>query len=412
MKTILSAGRCAVAFAVCAALNGCATPGWLAGSGPSNSQVTAVNQQLEAAPVRLLSVDAAATQRLAVLQKRELFSEALAGAGEPAINFGNIVGPGDVISISVWEAPPATLFTTAGPGGSSISDSSSSGSSSRSGTTMETGVTGSHSASVPEQMVAPDGTIDVPFAGKILVAGKSPQQIDADIAGRLEGKAHQPQVIAQVVHNNSESVTVIGEVTQSQRVPLTAKGERLLDAIAVTGGVRQPLSRVMVQVTRGSQVLALPLDTVIRSPKENVLLAPGDVITILFQPLSFTALGATGKNDEYQFEAQGISLAQALARAGGPNDTLADARGVFLFRFEDPRVVPADGRPVPTTPDGRVPVIYRMNLRDPVSFLVAQNFPVRDKDVLYIANAPSADLQKFLTIIVNAVYSITNIKNL
>jgi polysaccharide export outer membrane protein len=44
-------------------------------------------------------------------------------------------------------------------------------------------------------------------------------------------------------------------------------------------------------------------------------LQAGDVITSLFQPLHGT--WATGKNEELNFEAQGISLAQALARAGG-----------------------------------------------------------------------------------------------
>jgi polysaccharide export outer membrane protein len=87
------------------------------------------------------------------------------------------------------------------------------------------------------------------------------------------------------------------------------------------------------------------------------------VITVISQPLTFTALGATGKNDEIPFEAQGISLAQALARAGGLLDTRADAQGVFIFRFRAggcPRV--ASARLCPQLPDGRVPVVYRLQI--------------------------------------------------
>lgn len=73
----------------------------------------------------------------------------------------------------------------------------------------------------------------------------------------------------------------------------------------------------MIQVTRGDIVALEPLDTVIRDPRQNVPLKAGDVVTALFQPYSFTAFGATGKNEEINFEAQGITLAQALARAGG-----------------------------------------------------------------------------------------------
>jgi hypothetical protein len=48
--------------------------------------------------------------------------------------------------------------------------------------------------------------------------------------------------------------------------------------------------------------------------------------------------------------------------------------------------------------DGKVPVVYTINLKDPASFFVAQNFPMRNKDVLYVANAQANELQKFLNL--------------
>jgi polysaccharide export outer membrane protein len=130
-----------------------------------------------------------------------------------------------------------------------------------------------------------------------------------------------------------------------------------------------------------------------------VPLQPSDVITALFQPLSFTALGATGKNEEINFEAQGITLAQALARTGGLIDARADAQGVFIFRFEPQDTLQWPQQPVLVTPEGQVPVIYRIDLKDPGSFFVAQNFPVNNKDLLYVSNAPFAELQKFLNLV-------------
>nr|VFJ44481.1 MAG: polysaccharide export outer membrane protein [Candidatus Kentron sp. FM]VFJ57562.1 MAG: polysaccharide export outer membrane protein [Candidatus Kentron sp. FM]VFK06582.1 MAG: polysaccharide export outer membrane protein [Candidatus Kentron sp. FM] len=211
-------------------------------------------------------------------------------------------------------------------------------------------MTSARASALPEQMVAADGTINVPFAGAVPVAGKSPQRIERRIARRLTGKANQPQVMVRVIRNVTSNVMVVGEVAQSMRMPLTAKGERLLDAIAAAGGVSQPVSQLTVQLTRGSMVQAMPLAEVIRAPRENVRLAPGDVVTVSFQPLSFTVLGAANKNEEISFEAQGISLAQALARAGGLEDKRADARGVFLFRFEDPLALPYESRVGPTMP--------------------------------------------------------------
>jgi polysaccharide export outer membrane protein len=261
-------------------------------------------------------------------------------------------------------------------------------------------------------MVAVDGTISVPFCGSVPVTGHTPQQIEADIAERLKGKANQPQVLVQITHNATSNVTVVGEVSQSMRMPLTAKGERVLDALAAAGGLRSPLDKTTVQLTRGGEVLGMPLSRVSRDPKQNIALQPGDVLTALFQSSSFTALGASNRNEEISFEAQGISLAQALGRIGGLIDTRADARGVFIFRFEDPAALPDGGKGLPRTPEGRVPVVYRADLKDPATFLVAQNFPVRDKDVIYVSNAGSSDLFKFLNVLTSSVYTIAVFKNL
>jgi polysaccharide export outer membrane protein len=122
-------------------------------------------------------------------------------------------------------------------------------------------------------------------------------------------------------------------------------------------------------------------------------------VTALFQSQSFSVLGATGKNDEIPFEAQGISLAQALARSGGLNDNRADARGVFVFRFEDAKLVDAKDKTVRAI-NGTVPVVYEINLRDPAAFFVTQNFPIQNRDVIYVSNSPEVEFKKFLTLVV------------
>lgn len=375
-----------LAIGVGAILSGCASfPDWMPSAGPSRQQVVEVENALPNLPIQVIGVTDSVARRVIASQKRSLLSETL-GNQKPV---GYTIGPGDVVEVSVWEAPPAVLF------GSTVPDA-------RAGTAT-TRVT-----AFPEQMVSSEGTITIPFAGAIRVSGKSQQQVEAEVVRRLTGKANQPQVLVRVIRNATSNVTVVGEVTASTRMPLTARGERLLDALAAAGGVRQPVGKMTLQVTRGDQVHALALDTIIRDPRQNVVLQPGDVITALFQPLSFTVLGAAGKNEEVNFEAQGITLAQALARSGGLQDSRADARAVFIFRFEDAEALDLPAPPL-TTPEGRVPVIYEANLKDPASFFVAQSFPVRNKDVLYVSTAPGAELQKFLSIIMPAAYSVLNL---
>jgi polysaccharide biosynthesis/export protein len=202
-------------------------------------------------------------------------------------------------------------------------------------------------------------------------------------------------------------------VVNNTRVPLTARSEKLLDAIAAAGGSKQPVHKTTVQITRGTTTVAMSLDTVIRNTQHNITLQSGDIITALYQPLSFTALGATGKNDEINFEAQGISLAQALGRVGGLQDSRADAQGIFIFRLENANALTWPRNPAAITPEGMVPVIYRIDLKDPASFFVAQSFMVQNKDVLYVSNAPAAELQKFANLIYTiAIPAITTVNTL
>lgn len=359
-------------------LSGCATmPDWLSASGPSRERVQEKRDTGRIEGIQLIDVNDALARKLAQSKKLDQFIDVFPSHGTN--NY--LIGPGDIIEVSVWETPPAMLF------GSVVLD-------------PKAGPTTTRMVTFPEQMVTPDGTITVPFAGRVPVKGRNTQEIEADIVKRLTGKANQPQVLVRVIKNNTSNVTVVGEVINSTLMPLTPKGERLLDALAAGGGVKQPINRVAVQLSRDNVTATMPLDLVIRDPRQNILLKPGDVVTALYQPQSFSVLGATGKNEEIPFEAQGISLAQALARSGGLNDSRADARAVFVFRFEDAKLVDAKGQ-IPQSADGTVPVVYQIDLRDPASLFVTQNFPVQNRDVIYVANSPEAEFSKFMRLVVS-----------
>jgi polysaccharide export outer membrane protein len=366
---------------------GCA---YVPSEGPTTREVTAA--QRAPAPgaevIQIVDVNDAVARQLLAERSLRMFSETL-GASEAT---SEKLGPGDTVEVNIWEAPPATLFGV-GP----ASDTRS-------------GPSGGHATTLPEQMIDAAGFISVPFGGRVMATGLSTSQLQDAIVQRLTGKANQPAVLVRLTHNASRNVTVVGEVTNSLRVPLTPGRERLLDALAAAGGVRQPVNKTTIQVTRGDAVQALPLETIIRDPRQDVTLQAGDVVTAIYAPLSFTALGATGKHDEINFEAQGINLAQALARAGGLVDAQSDPRGVFIFRFEQKNTLSWPHQPVTTTPDGRVPVIYRINLKDPSSFFVMQSFPINNKDVLYVSDAPVTEVQKFMNIVFTAVYPLLNAK--
>jgi polysaccharide export outer membrane protein len=346
------------------------------------------------APIKIIEVTDAVARRVLIADRSKCFSETL-GNAPPT---GTIIGPGDVLQVNIWEAPPAVLF------GSSTSF----GVQSAAAIIAPSGV--GQNTALPEMMVDDSGQIRVPFAGAVVAAGKTPHEVEREIIAKLTGKAHDPQVSVQIARNANADVTVVGDVTTSTRVPLTPKGERLLDVLATAGGVKQPIGKITVQIARNGQVAELPLETVIRDPAQNIRLGPNDVVTALYQPYSFTALGATNASAEVPFESTGISLSQALGRVGGLANDRADIRGVFIFRLENPAAVdPAIAATTPRTPDGRIPVIYRVDLRNPATFFAAQSFPIHNKDILYVSTAPLADLQRFVGMVSSMAFSVIGI---
>lgn len=351
----------------------------------------ATSRNLGNGRIEIVELTNTVATRVSASMRTAQFADVL-GEGAP---IGTIIGRGDVLDITIWEAPPAALFGTV------VADNRFS-----SNTAL------ARSSGFPEQMVDSSGKIRIPFAGLISVAGLTPNQIELEIVGRLQGKANNPQVIVRLARNANANVTVIGDVLSSARVPLSPKGERLLDVLASAGGVKQSVDKTMIQVTRGERVTSMPLEALIKDPRQNIRMQPDDVITALYQPFSFTALGAIANNAEINFEGTGLTLAQALGRVGGLRDDRADIRGVFIFRLEDPSALdPILTDRVQKTLDGKVPIIYRVDLKDPASFFLAQGFPIRNKDVLYVSNAPGADIQKFVNLVSQTAFSIISIGN-
>ena len=81
------------------------------------------------------------------------------------------------------------------------------------------------------------------------------------------------------------------------------------------------------------------MESLVADPAENIYAHPGDVLTLVRLPQSFTAFGATGANAQIPFPSERMTLVEALAKAGGLQDLRSDPEGVFLFRFEPPRIV-------------------------------------------------------------------------
>ena len=366
-----SLGRLVIVAIAAACVASCSD---LPGSGPSTKEIVAASQPANAGGTQyaLVDVDAAT---VAVMERWTAAS--MQGTfGQQTPTSTQVIGVGDYVQVVIWEAAAGGLFSAP------VND--------RVGA-------GSRSAMIPEQVVGPDGSITVPYAGRIRVVGRTPQSVEQAIVQSLVGKAIEPQALVTITKNVANTVTVVGEVTGGARVPLTTRGDRIIDAVASAGGTRAPAHEIFVTLVRDGRSVRIPMQAMLVNPSENVFLRPGDVISVAREPQTFTAAGATGKNEVIPFDAIGITLDQAIARAGGLTDSRADPGGVFVIRYEHSGDYDQLGlrRPSPTAGlESRVPVIYRVNMREPHGFFTARRFPVRNKDIVFVSNAPIAEFQK------------------
>jgi polysaccharide export outer membrane protein len=289
------------------------------------------------------------------------------------------IGRGDTLVVTIWEAGSQPLFAPLAAGQSAGA---------------------ARGAVLPEQPVGADGCISIPFAGRVPVAGLSLPAAQAAVEAALKGKAAQAQVVLSLARSVAGSVTVVGEVNAGGRIPLTAHGDRVLDVLAASGGIRAPTYETWVGVSRGGVTTSVPLVQVLHDARENIVMRPGDQLLLTRQPETFTAFGATGRNAQIAFEAAQVNLLEAVAKSGGLLDQRADPRGVFLLR-QEPRAIAqalAGAQAIPG-PAPTVPVIYQLDLRRAGSFFLARDFRLRDGDVLYVSSAVADQLQKFLQLV-------------
>lgn len=361
-KTILLASVAAVSLATTSCTG-------IPSSGPS---VDSIRSSAKTAEVPYVLIEV--TQPIADLVSTGMERPLSVAFGAARKQSSSRIGIGDTVTVSIWEASDNGLFSS--------------------------GVSRQGGTQIPEQPVSENGTIVVPYAGVISAAGRTPQEVKAQIEKALAGMAVEPQVLVNVVRNNSNTVTVTGEVANSGRIPLTPGGDRLLDVIASAGGPRVESHQLAVQITRGSRTEMLPMEQLISDPRENIYVQSDDVITLIRQPRSFTVFGAAMANSSVQFDESQLYLNQALAKVGGLNDERANAKGIFVYRREPVdlvrRMVPGAQ---PTHADGTVNVIYQVDLKDPSGFFVLKSFKVHNQDLVYIANASLAEVRKFSTLV-------------
>jgi polysaccharide biosynthesis/export protein len=286
-------------------------------------------------------------------------------------------GVGDIVGVTIFEASSGGLFIPA-----------------------EASVRPGNFVTFPNQAVDHDGNISIPYGGVIRAKGRTPPEVQKAIVDAIKNRAIDPQAVVTLVDQRTSLISVLGDVNTPARFPANAEGERILDAIARAGGPRSQGFDSWVMLERGGRRETVPFGALLYEPSNNVYVHPNDTIYLYREPQTFVAFGAvggpSGPQGQFNFDAWRISLAEAVAKANGLSQALADPASVFVYRGETREVAEQLGIDCSRFEGSIIPIIYNANFRDPAGFFLATTFQMRNKDVLYISNATSVEIAKVL----------------
>jgi polysaccharide export outer membrane protein len=257
------------------------------------------------------------------------------------------LGPGDVISVIVWDHPELTI-----PAGSF------------------------RSAEQTGNLVDSAGNIFYPYAGTLNVSGKTVTEVRQLLAQKLSKLIEKPQVDVRVAAYRSKRAYVVGEVAKPGILNVTDVPLTLLDAVNQLGGFTPEADHSQILLTRDGQTWRVDLQALYEegAVEMNALLRGGDIVNVPDRQLNKVfVLGEIKTPGAYLMNKRRKTLAEALTEAGYINQLSANPRWIFVMRNQ-----------------GDKPALFHLDSRTPDALLLADRFPLQPRDIIYVDAADSA----------------------
>lgn len=245
-----------------------------------------------------------------------------------------LIGPGDLLEISVFGAPE----------------------------------------SLKDSRVSAEGTITYPFIGTLKVADMTVREAESFIARKLDegGYYNKPAVSVLVKEYATQGISVLGEVQKPGIYPLMGP-RQVFDAISAAGGLTPKAGKTVVITHRGhpNEPETVPLDN---NPKNNISVYPGDTVNVSKAGIVYV-VGNVNMPGGYVMENPELSMLQAVALAQGikPNSSANNSK---LIR---------------KGPNGQEQIPVKLN---DVLASKAPDVKMRADDILFVPSSPAASAAK------------------
>lgn len=336
-----------------------------------NSQA-AVSEKVDATPatpeIAITEVDAALISQLAQRRRQQQLELSQLLSGTPR---EYVVGAGDVLQIVVWDHPEFA----AALGSSQVQSSA------RPGDPLAGFV------------VDQNGSLTFPYAGTLQVAGLRTDEIQQRLSIALGKYFVKPQVTVRMASYRAHQVYVDGEVHSPGALSVNDVPMTLYEALSRAGGFSDTADQSDLVLVRGGQSHRVNLTQLLAqgvSPS-RLFLNAGDVLRVMPRDENGVyVMGEVNKPVSAVPRRSGlITLADALSQAGSVNASTADAAQMFVIRGS-----------LTGTPE-----VFHLDGHSPVAMLLAKDFELQPKDVVYVDGSGLVRFNRVLTLLMPLISS-------
>jgi len=192
---------------------------------------------------------------------------------------------------------------------------------------------GQRTVAMQDLTVSTEGTIFVPYIGKVSVSGLTADEARTNVQHQMEGIITAAQVQLAVTSGTKNAVDIVGGVTQPGNYPMIDETSlTVLSLISRAGGIPQGVRNPQVKLMRGGRVYSTSVGRLYRNPSFDTVLTGGDKVIIEEDKRYFTALGASGKEELIYFSQDRVNALEAMSIMGGLSDLRADPQGILILR--------------------------------------------------------------------------------